>query len=165
MFLTTTELARLGHGVRPDVFSTMLKHMALAEQDTGKKIYVRPDGGFRTHERQQQLYAAKVRDQERGQVYATATPGNSRHEYGAAYDLGIVGGTAADYEALAAIGRELGMDPGAEYGDPFHFQTRESLETVKAKYADLVRGRLRFLALTVGAIALVPFLSPREPSP
>lgn len=153
--LTLLEIRRLGvAGMRADVLATLVAHMERAERATGKTIYVREYGGHRSREVQAQLYDAKLADAARGIDYPTAPPGESHHETGDAYDLGIVNGTAANYAVLAAIGRELGMSAGADYGDPFHFQSRDSLATARAKYDAMIRGR-QLVGLALAGAALL----------
>jgi len=161
-YLSIPELLRV-QNLRPDVLSTLTAHMAEFERQTGRKSYVPPDGGMRTHERQRELYADSL--DASGNVkpgYRAAPPGLSAHETGAAYHLRIVG-AAADtndpgYETLAQIGEQLGMIAGKHFKtgtpDPEHFETNESTDTRRRLWAEVVQRRLWRAALVVTGVGV-----------
>lgn len=156
-YLSPTELARVW-ALRPDVLSTLTRHMAEFEKRTGRRTTVPKDGGVRTFQRQGQIYADSTDASGAFKPQSRAAPaGSSAHELGAAYDLQIVGGsgfTDPGYAVLAQIGEELGMVAGLHFKngppDPFHFETAETQQVRQRLWADVVRGRLQ-RALIAGA--------------
>jgi hypothetical protein len=150
--LTQTELARLG-ATRPETLALLLALLNRAEAELGFTLAVPPDGGTRTTQRQAELYADSAG------TYATAPPGRSRHEYGAAFDVHIIaggngdGGTGDDddYRELAELGERItGIPPGLTAGfffdarglgkhDPFHFQLNETLLDSQLRWKTMQR--------------------------
>jgi hypothetical protein len=127
----------------------LLALMDAAAGAYGWKTYVPDFGGLRSDAQQQALYADSLAQGDGTQTaYAVGTPGHSRHEYGAAFDLHILtGGSNADgtgsdgdYARLAQLAESLALSPGLEAGyyfadryagsqkDPYHFQLREPLQ-------------------------------------
>lgn len=147
-FLTPVEFARVWL-LRPELFSVLQQHMAEFERVTGKKTYVGAAGGVRSNAVQAATYADSIRS-----GFRAAPPGKSPHEFGAAYDLIIVGtgkDAATDkanplYETLARVGESFGLVAGQHFKtgkpDPYHFQLNESLPVMRAKWDTLTRGRL-----------------------
>lgn len=132
-FLSLRESVEM-FGARPELLALQSQLMDRFEKQTGKRSFVPVDGGVRSHARQAKL------DADSQGKYPVATAGSSFHEYGAAFDLNIVGGyDAAGYRVLADIAREIGLRPGYDFAnrDEFHFELRESLSTAKAKWAAL----------------------------
>ena len=161
-YLSPAELARVAL-LRPDLLSTLTRHMAEFERQTGHRTYVGAKGGLRSYEVQAQTYADSL-----AQGFRANPPGTSHHEYGAAYDLIIVG-TGKDaamdkanplYETLAAIGENLGLRAGQHFRsgkpDPYHFELMESLATARMKWDALARERLRGVSIVglIGAAAV-----------
>ena len=160
-FLSPLELSRLGLP-RPELLSILTRHMDEFERRTGQKTYVGDNGGVRSRATQTRIYRDSL-----AQGFRAAPPGGSHHEFGAAYDLIIVGtgkDAAADknaplYKTLADIGEELGVDAGFYFNrgkpDPYHFQLREDLGTAATRWETLTRERLRRGALGVAVVGLV----------
>lgn len=158
-YLTLLELARVGL-LRSDVLSALMKTMADFERVTGKKSFVPEDGGLRTLGRQAAIYADALAN-----GYRAAPAEDSKHVYGAAFDLHIEG-TGADpkldaknplYTTLAQLGEANGLHAGLYFRshatdkpDPYHFESPDSLATCQAKWAELTRGRLRRAAIGAG---------------
>src|SRR4051812_30889085 len=96
--LSSDERRRLGT-VRTELLSKLLelKDRAAAY---GLAPVVAEDGGFRSHATQTALYADSLAQGGGSLAYPVATPGNSRHEYGAAFDLSLPGGDDAGYALL-----------------------------------------------------------------
>lgn len=131
-FLTPREALEM-FGARPELLSLQSRLMAEYERRSGgKRTFVPADGGVRSNARQAHI------DRVSQEKYPVASAGLSYHEYGAAFDLNTVGGyDGAGYELLAQIARELGLKPGADFGDEFHFQLNEPLSVVKSKWSQL----------------------------
>lgn len=149
--------------LRPELLSALTRHMAMFERETGKRTTVRARGGVRSSAVQSAIHADSL-----AQGFRAAPAGKSMHEYGAAYDLVILGtgkDAAVDqanplYERLAVIGESLGLRAGQHFKtgdkpDPYHFELRESLATARVRWAALTRARLRRAALVVAAAAVV----------
>ena len=159
-YLSPIEVARVWN-MRPDVLATLTRHMALFELRTGRKTTVPRDGGVRTAARQAEIHADSLavgggfKPEHRA-----AAAGSSAHEYGAAYDLHIVGASGFSdplYETLARIGEELGLVAGLHFKsgppDPFHFETKETNDVRRRQWAALVGRRLR-RNLLAGALVI-----------
>ncbi len=167
--LTATEQRRLGP-IRPELRADLVQLMAAAESQLGFTLAVPDDGGTRSSARQLALYNDSLQQGGGVLAYPVATPGKSRHEYGAAFDLHIVAGGAnddgtgadEDYLNLATLAESLAGSPGltagyffAERGqgqqDLYHFQLDETLQASVDAWNAMPKGSS---ATTVGAIAL-----------
>lgn len=144
-FLTPAELLRVAP-LRPELRAVILPLMQATEDATGKKIAIPPNGGLRSNLTQQALYAARASN-----PYPVAVPGRSRHEYGAAVDLNILGGDDADYSRMADIAREMFGLHAAYPSDRVHFGLDETLEESIARWNALQSER----ATTVSSWVLV----------
>lgn len=134
--LTPLELARIAL-LRPELRAAVLPIMDDVERATGKKVTIPPRGGFRTHAQQAALYATASTN-----PYPVAAPGQSYHEYGAALDLNILGGTAADYQAMGAIVTgTYGLVSGLP-ADPVHMRLNESLDQAIATWNEITQARV-----------------------
>lgn len=161
-YLTPTELTRVWN-LRPDVFSTLTRHMAAFERRTGRRTTVPKDGGVRTNQRQGEIYADSLATTGGFKPeYRAAPAGSSAHELGAAYDLQIVGASGFNdplYEQLARVGEELGLVAGLHFKsgppDPFHFETNESQEVRRRLWHETVRRRLRRALVAGGVVAAI----------
>lgn len=143
-FLTPAELLRVAP-LRPELRAVVLPLMQAVEDATGKKLTIPPNGGLRSNLTQQALYAARASN-----PYPVAIPGRSRHEYGAAIDLNILGGSDADYAVLADIAREMFGLHAAGPTDRVHINLDETLEQSVAAWDALQHAR----ATTVSVWAL-----------
>lgn len=160
-FLSPAEVARLGLP-RPELLSKLTQLMEAFERQTGRKTLVGPKGGVRTTAQQAEIYADSV-----ARGYRAAPAGSSHHEYGAAFDLIIVGtgrDAAADkrdplYRVLADLGESLGLDAGYYFTsgrpDPYHFQLRESLAVARERWEKLTKERLQRGGILVALIVAV----------
>lgn len=139
-FLSPVEVARLGIP-RPELLAKLTALMDAFEKATGRKTYVSDRGGVRSTALQAEIHADSV-----AQGFRAAPAGSSPHEYGAAFDLHIVGipdDAAANkrdplYLQLAAIGESLGLKAGIRWSgkpDPYHFELDESLPVMREKWA------------------------------
>jgi hypothetical protein len=164
--ITATERQRLGR-VRPETFEKLLELMDAAEA-RGFTVAVPDFGGIRSTARQTRLYNDSLQQGGGQLAYPVGKPGTSRHEYGAAFDLHIVGGghgaggrgNDADYRQLAEDGRAIGLTAGyfwqGKSKDPYHFQLNESLEDSKARWQAMKSaGIVRAVALVLVAALAV----------
>lgn len=173
--LTNAELQRLGH-TRPETLALVITMLNLAEGHYGYTLMVPEDGGTRTTARQAELYAASSN----GADYAVGRPGTSRHEYGAAFDLHIIGGGNGengagdddDYRNLAELAEGITtIPPGLTAGywfdarglgrhDPYHFQLNESLLDSQMRWKILQRaGIAKAFTVFVIGVGLTALLS------
>jgi hypothetical protein len=146
----------------------LLELLDAAESELGFTLAVPDDGGTRSDARQARLYADAVQAGGGSDTaYAVAKPGRSRHQYGAAFDVHIVGGghdddgrgSDDDYRALAALGESLGLTAGYRFlelgvgkKDPYHFQLTESLQASIDRWEAMRRAGIgRVLAVIVVA--------------
>lgn len=90
--------------LQPALRTAVLGVVRDVEQATGKVVSVPPLGGVRSYNQQAQLYADRASN-----PYPVAMPGTSLHEYGAACDLNIAGGTDDDYASLAVAAISRGL--------------------------------------------------------
>lgn len=105
--------------------------------------------GLRTYSEQAELYA-KGRTLP-GKVVTKAGPGQSMHNFGLAFDIGIFVDNkylpeSAQYAAAGAIGKELGLTWGGDFQsikDEPHFELRPSWATGMASGAMLAELRRR----------------------
>jgi peptidoglycan L-alanyl-D-glutamate endopeptidase CwlK len=104
----------------------------LIEQATAQGIHVKVICGNRTYEEQDDLYAqGRSKD---GNIVTKARGGQSMHNFGTAFDIGIFSkdgkeylGESPDYAKCGKIGKELGLVWGGdwEFEDQPHFQLTE----------------------------------------
>lgn len=151
--------------LRPELLSTLTRVMADFEKATGKRTRVGDRGGVRLPETQAATYADSL-----AQGFRAAPPGQSHHEYGAAFDL-VIEGTGKDaatdaknplYTTLAGIAEGYGLRAGLHFTkgrpDPYHFELKESLAVVRKKWVALTRERLwraaALAAVTAGVLYL-----------
>jgi hypothetical protein len=152
-FLTPAELLRIA-GLRPELRALVLPLMQATEDATGKKLTIPPNGGLRSNLTQQALYAARGSN-----PYPVAIPGRSRHEYGAAVDLNIIGGNDDDYAQLASIAEGMFALHAAGPSDRVHIQLNESLEDSIARWDALQSERVTTASSWVlVALAVLLFL-------
>lgn len=134
-FLTPAELLRIAP-LRPELRDIVLPIMQAVEDATGHTITVPPNGGYRSNATQVELYANRASN-----PYPVAVPGKSRHEYGAAVDLDIIGGADSDYSQMATIASsQFGLASGYP-GDRVHMQLDETLDQSIAAWNDLQASR------------------------
>lgn len=168
--LSPTEQSRLGR-IRPELMQALLWLLDAATAQLGFTLAVPDAGGFRSIAKQQALYADSIAQGGGVLAYPVATPGNSRHNYGAAFDVHIVaGGTNddgtgddGDYERLAEVAETFPGTPGLRAGyyfperspgtqrDPFHFQLDESLDDSRSKWAAMQKAGI----VTAGIVAIL----------
>jgi D-alanyl-D-alanine dipeptidase len=123
--ITPAELLRIA-GLRPELRALALPFIADVEHATGKSVSIPPRGALRSYSDQVDLWNARASN-----PYPVAQPGTSRHEYGAALDVNIAGGTDDDYETAADIATSrYGLDAGLYFSTPdrVHFQLHETLD-------------------------------------
>ena len=114
--------------LNPD-FRTRFEAMAEEyKQKTGKKLQV--NSAARSNAEQQAIYDSGVRP--------AAKPGKSRHNRGAAVDVGRQ--NVADLSSLGLL-EKYGFETGAAFGDPNHIQ--DSGETVDVQSLDMLPDDLR----------------------
>lgn len=158
MPLTTTERRRLGR-VRPALLENVSALMDAAGEQFGFTLAVPDDGGTRSTELQKALYADSLAQGGGKLAYPVASPGHSRHEYGAGFDVHIIAGGSNpdgtgsddDYRRLADLGESLPGNPGltagyyfkarglATHSDPYHFQLNEPFQTSVDEWAAMNR--------------------------
>lgn len=162
MFLAALEFARLQLTL-PRHASKVTRLMANFEKRTGKRTTIVE--GHRTTQRQAEIYADSTKGG-KGQAYRAAPPGHSKHQFGAATDLNIIGETAGDavtdkasmwYGILAEEARKVGLKAGYDFmgrlPDPYHVEEPESIEALRAEYNAM---RLHLLAIvSVAVVALL----------
>jgi peptidoglycan L-alanyl-D-glutamate endopeptidase CwlK len=103
---------------------------ALVQKAAHNGIAIKVIGGTRSYEEQAALYA-KGRTAP-GPVVTQAGPGESNHNFGIAFDVGIFEGSkyleqSPRYMAVGALGTELGLEWGGNWSsfvDQPHFQLR-----------------------------------------
>lgn len=137
------------------------------EKRTGERTKV--VSGFRTNSYQAKIFAdsLKAGSERTGQGYRVAPAGSSKHEYGAATDLHILGHMSGDaatdardplYHILAEEGERVGLKPGLRFKgglpDPYHFEERETISELRAEYG---ARKAKIFAL-LGAVAIVLLL-------
>jgi hypothetical protein len=165
--LGLTERLRLGV-VRPELMTALLE-LYDAANARGLVLAIAPDGGTRSIATQQQLYADSLAAGNGQLAYAVATPGHSRHEYGAAFDVDVIKGggnpdgtgTDDDYKTLADLAPGLGLtagyyfaDRGVGLKDPYHFQLNEPFQTSVDKWNAMIKAGIT-RAIGVGAAVLL----------
>jgi hypothetical protein len=154
--------------LRPDFYTAVLKTMNDFEQATGLKTVV--VGGLRSTQMQSQIYSDSLSagTYKGQQGYRAAPPGQSKHEWGSAVDLNIVGHTAGDaatdhasplYEKLATIAEANGLKAGQHFKtglpDPYHLETNDTNAQAQAAWSSILHDRLwRGLALLVTLVSL-----------
>jgi len=104
-----------------------IEHIRLARE---AQIDARITSGYRSFQRQAELYAQGRT--EPGNIVTNAQPGESRHNYGEAYDLAIFVDDKPDWnrpesewEKLGELGKSLGLEWGGDWvslKDRPHFQ-------------------------------------------
>ena len=104
----------------------------LVETATAQGINVKIICGNRTYEEQDDLYAqGRSKD---GNIVTKARGGQSMHNFGTAFDIGIFSadgkkylGESPDYKKVGKIGESLGLECGGywEFVDDPHFQYNE----------------------------------------
>lgn len=168
--LTRTEQRRLGR-LRPETMELLLQLLDAAALELGFSLYVPDKGGTRSIAEQEELYrAALVAGGGRQTAYAVAAPGQSRHNYGAAFDVHIFAGGAGpngtgtddDYRQLAELGERLGLTAGyyfdaREMGkhDPYHFQLNEPFNASVDRWKAMqLAGIVKTLSVVAIAAAL-----------
>ncbi len=113
--------------LRPDLRGLAAEHIRRLRQEG---IDARIVSGSRSIAHQQRLKNKQQAMSPAAQKdYPVATPGNSAHNYGAAYDIGIFvdgkydgRGSNPGYQRAGEIGRGLGLDWGARFNDLPHYQ-------------------------------------------
>lgn len=136
---------------------------------TGKKVIIPPRGAVRTTQEQIDLWNDRANN-----PYPVAQPGTSRHEFGGAIDLNIVGGTDADYATMAVIAEsKYGLEAGLYFDDRYpgkredkvHLQMIETLpeaqlawaqrsDTFEAVVVDAVANHTGLVLVGVAVVAL-----------
>lgn len=161
-FLGPIEAARVLL-LRPDVHAKLVALMQAYEDRTGNHATVPDQGGYRTNATQAAIAADSL-----AQGFRAAPAGESPHEFGAAFDLHIVGFTTGDpakdkanpqYAILAEEAVKLGLRAGASFKkglpDPYHFDTGETLDVMEAKWRAVVDARVAVLGKTFGVVGVV----------
>lgn len=105
---------------------------ALVQKAGAAGIRIRIISGLRTYEEQDKLYA-KGRTAP-GSVVTNAKAGQSNHNFGIAFDIGVFEGTkylgdSPKYKAIGALGMDLGLEWGGNWKtivDQPHYQLRPS---------------------------------------
>lgn len=152
--LTPAEVLRIA-GLRPELRAIVLPLMHDITVATGKAVSIPPRGAKRSYADQVDLWNARASN-----PYPVAQPGTSRHEFGGAIDLNILGGTADDYQAMADIAEgKYGLDAGLYFTTPdqVHLQLHESLADARAAFAAMETQRTTMWLLGAAAVALVIF--------
>lgn len=118
----------------------------LIEMATAAGIHVKVIAGLRTYEQQDELYA-----QGRtlpGKIVTKAKGGQSNHNFGVAFDVGIFStdskhyfGESPDYLKVGTIGRSLGLKWGGDFQNfedqpHFEFTNGRSLTQLKTAYEE-----------------------------
>ena len=120
--------ARLAE-LHPDVRDKAIEHLQLLEILGEEPRIGGRDGGLRTYERQDELYAQGRT--EPGQIVTNAQGGESFHNFGAAYDVTmyrdgqpIQRGDDPAYQTSGIMGEAAGMEWGGRWNHPDmpHFQ-------------------------------------------
>ncbi|MCY1299434.1 D-alanyl-D-alanine carboxypeptidase [compost metagenome] len=105
---------------------------ALVQKAGAAGIRIRIISGLRTYQEQDKLYA-KGRTAP-GSVVTNAKAGQSNHNFGIAFDIGVFEGTkylgdSPKYKAVGALGMDLGLEWGGNWKtivDQPHYQLRPS---------------------------------------
>lgn len=164
MTLSATDRSRLGV-VRPEL-AALAARLFDAAPGLGLAIAIPEFGGTRSTARQAALYADSLAQGGGVLAYPVATPGNSRHEYGAAFDVDIIGDGASDagYRDLADAGVGLGLTAGYYFSgsDPYHFQLNETLAVSIARWKALQTTRLVVVFAIVALVLLGVWLIMRK---
>lgn len=117
----------------------------LIETAVEQGIHVKIICGTRTYEEQDDLYAqGRSKD---GEIVTRARGGQSLHNFGTAFDVGIFSkdgkkyyGESNDYKTVGQIGESLGLEWGGnwEFEDQPHFQYTEgrSLAQLRAAFEE-----------------------------
>ena len=94
----------------------------LIEEGVKRGINVKVIGGTRTYEEQNDLYAIGRTKQKNKPVVTKARGGQSLHNFGLAFDVGVFSedgktyhGEHPDYETLGPIGESLGLEWGGRW--------------------------------------------------
>jgi peptidoglycan LD-endopeptidase CwlK len=115
----------------------------LIEEATAQGITVKIICGHRTYEEQDELYAQGRT--KHGNIVTKAKGGQSMHNFGTAFDVGIFDGReylgdSPDYEKVGKIGEALGLEWGGHWKfiDEPHFQMTEgrSLTQLRTAYEE-----------------------------
>ena len=114
----------------------------LIEEATGQGIHVKIICGNRTYEEQDDLYAqGRSKD---GNIVTKARGGQSMHNFGTAFDIGIFSadgkkylGESPDYKKVGKIGEMLGLEWGGDWKfvDEPHFQYNEGRSLAQLRSA------------------------------
>jgi peptidoglycan LD-endopeptidase CwlK len=114
----------------------------LVETATEQGIHVKIICGNRTYEEQDDLYAqGRSKD---GNIVTKARGGQSMHNFGTAFDIGIFDasgkkylGESPDYRKVGKIGEALGLEWGGDWKfvDEPHFQYNEGRNLAKLREA------------------------------
>lgn len=118
---------------------------ALIETAVAQGIHVKVIAGLRTYEEQDELYA-QGRTMP-GKIVTKAKGGQSMHNFGTAFDVGIFDasgkiyyGESPDYEKVGVIGESLGLEWGGrwKFVDEPHFELTNgrSLTQLKTAYEE-----------------------------
>lgn len=148
--LTPAELTRIAL-LQPQLRNAVPSLVQDIEDATGKRVSIPPNGGWRSYATQAALFANRATN-----PYPVVAPGTSYHEVGAAVDLDIVGGTAADYSAMWAIATaKYGFVVPA--GDRVHVRLNESLAQAQADWAALTSTRWSYLLIGGVVVGIAAF--------
>lgn len=155
-FLTPAELLRVAP-LRPELRAIVLPLMQAIEDATGKKVAIPRHGGVRTDAEQAALYAAR-----NDNPFPVAVPGTSKHEYGSALDLNIIGGSDDDYAAMSAIAINMFGLRSLYPDDRVHVELNQSLQQCEDAWAAVQqsRGQMVGVAVAIGVALLILSESP-----
>ena len=157
--LTPAELVRIA-GIRPELRALVLPIMQAVEDATGKKLTIPPRGGLRTYAQQVDLWNDRANN-----PYPVAQPGRSYHEFGAAVDLNIIGGTDDDYAMMATIVQQRYGLVSAYPSDRVHVRLPITLEQAQESWQNLQQVRTQsftLIAVAAGVLLLVASTSRRS---
>ena len=149
--LSPIELARVAR-LQPALRAAVPSLVADVEQATGKHVAV--TSGVRSTAEQQALWNARATS-----PYPVAAPGTSYHEYGAAVDLAIQGGTDSDYARQAEIAEQTYNFVSGWPDDNVHIRLNESLDQAKADWAQVSSVRQTTIGIGVVVLGIVLLLS------
>jgi hypothetical protein len=153
--LTADDRAHLGT-VRPEL-RAKLAQLQDRMSEYGYTTTVPEYGGLRSRATQAALYADSLEQGGGVLAYPVGAPGKSRHEYGAAFDLAIVGEDpdSAAYATMADAGEGYGLKAGYYFAnkDPYHFQLDETLQQSIDAWAGV--GSANAAEIAIGALATI----------